>query len=75
MKKSFPNSNIVKLRALSDKLCENDHDEYKNIVKKLKNIVDSGKDEIEASLTSQSKIKCYESMCSTITSLLSKVTF
>lgn len=75
MAKSVPNENILKLRELSDKLCETSNDEYKIIVKKLKNIVDSGKNEIEKSTSSQTKIKCYESMCATITNLLNNVSF
>jgi len=75
MAKSVPNDNILKLRELSDKLCETSNDEYKNIVKRLKAIVDGGKDEIEKSTSSHSKIKCYESMCSTITNLLNNVNF
>jgi len=75
MTKSVPNENILKLRELSDKLCEISTDDYKIIVKKLKNIVDNGKDEIEKSTSSQSKIKCYESMCATITNLLNNVSF
>jgi hypothetical protein len=68
-----PNENILKLRELSDKLCDLPIDEYKNIVKKLKTIVEAGKGEIDKTISPQSKIKCYESMCSTITNLLSNV--
>jgi hypothetical protein len=75
MKKIVPNENIVKLRELSEKLCENPNEEYKLIVKKLKTIVDAGKNEIEKSQSEKSKIKCYETMCSTITNLLSNVQF
>ncbi len=39
----------------------------------LKNIVDSGKGEINGSKTPQSKIKCYEKMCTTITNILNNV--
>lgn len=65
----------MKLRELTERLCETPNDEYKIIVRKLKTIVDSGKEEIEKTTNSQSKIKCYESMCTTITSILSNVTF
>jgi hypothetical protein len=75
MGKSVPNENILKLRELSEKLCQTPSDEYRNIVKKLKNIVESGKDEIEKTTSSQTKIKCYESMCATITNLLNSVNF
>lgn len=73
--KNVPNENILKLRELSEKMCDTKDDEYKVIVKQLKAIVDGGKSQIENSKTSQSKIKCYENMCTTITNLLSKVKF
>jgi hypothetical protein len=66
--------NILKLRALTEKIsAENNNDDYKVIVKQLKSIVDGGKTLIEESKTPQSKIKCYETMCTTITNLLSNV--
>jgi hypothetical protein len=72
--KNVPNENILKLRELTDRLNkEMPSDNYKDIVKQLKNIVDSGKEELESSKTPQSKIKCYETMCVTITNLLSSV--
>ena len=76
MKESVASENIIKLRELTDKLTRNKNsDEYKLIVKKLKEIVENGKGEIEDSKTPQSKIKCYETMCLTITNLLTSVTF
>lgn len=76
MNSNIPNENILKLRELTEKLHkENNADEYKVIVKKLKNIVDNGKNEINISETPQSKIKCYETMCTTITNLLTNVKF
>ena len=71
--KSVPNENILKLRELASKIEKEENDDYKVIVKKLKDIVESGKNEIETKQTPQSKIKCYENMCSTITSLLTSV--
>lgn len=75
MARSVPNENITKLIELTDRLCETPNDEYKLIVKKLKKILDYGKSKIDNSLDSQSKIKCYELMCLTITDLLTNVTF
>lgn len=75
-KKQAPNENLLKLRELSEELSNKKSDDttdYSVIVKKLKTIVDSGKKEIEGSKTPQSKIKCYESMCTTITTLLNNV--
>lgn len=66
--------NILKLRELTEKISKTDReDEYKILVKKLKQIVDEGKSQIHESTTSQSKINCYEKMCSMITSMLSTV--
>lgn len=73
--KIVPNENIIKLRKLTEELSETHDDNYKAIVWKLKAVIDSGKEEIENSKTSQSKIKCYESMCKTITTLLTNVKF
>ena len=67
--------NILKLRELTEKISKTDRkeDEYKILVKKLKQIVDDGKSQIHESTSSQSKINCYEKMCSMITSMLSTV--
>ena len=74
--KEGTNENILKLRELTNKLSsEENKDDYKLIVKKLKSIVDEGKAEIESSKTPQSKIKCYESMCTTIAAILTGVKF
>jgi len=69
--KSVTNENLSKLRELSDEMC--DTFEYRIIVEKLKRIVDNGKDKIESYKTSQSKMKCYESMCSEITKILNTI--
>ena len=66
-------TNLDRLRELSDELCNLPADEYKVVVKKLKSIVDEGKKEIERSGSSQNKIKCYETMCASITTLLSSI--
>ena len=75
MAKSVPNENIINLRRLSDELCKVPTDDYKFIVKKLKAVIENGKKEIEKTDESVSKIKCYESMCTTINNLLSTVKF
>lgn len=70
-----PSENILKLRELTERLSKNDSDiEYENIVKKLKKIVDDGRHVIETSDT-QTKIKCYESMCQNITTILNNISF
>jgi hypothetical protein len=75
MYKSVPNENILKLRELTGKIANNDkEDEYKVIVKRLKGIVNEGKHQILTSDCSEAKIKCYETMCTTITNLLNQIT-
>lgn len=69
--KSVTNENLSKLRELSNEMC--DSFEYRIIVEKLKRVVDSGKDKIESYKTPQSKMKCYESMCSEITKILNTI--
>lgn len=78
MNKTVPveSENIVKLRELTANITkEKKGDDYKMIVKKLKSIIDDGKNEIEKSKSEKIKIKCYESMCTTITNLLTTVKF
>ena len=68
-----PSDNLKKLRELTEKLSTNGTEDYKKIVIKLKTMVDDGKKTIEAATTPQNKIKCYETMCSTITEILKGV--
>lgn len=73
---SVPSENILKLRELTERMTKGKkEDEYKLIVKKLKSIVDAGKSEIAKSDCPESKILCYETMCLTITNLLTNVKF
>ena len=74
--KTVRNENIVKLRELTEKLTiPSSNEDYGFIVKKLKDIVDNGKREMEGYSSEQSKIKCYETMCSKITTILKEVSF
>ena len=68
-----PSENIIKLRELTKKISHETPDNYEIIVKKLKDVVDEGKTKIINSENTESKIKCYESMCTTITNLLTSV--
>lgn len=71
---TVPSENILKLRELTEQICNGEHtDEYKNIVLKLKNILDEGAHEITKAKTIKSRVKCYESMCVTFTNLLNNV--
>jgi hypothetical protein len=65
--------NILKLRQLTEKLCSNSENEYESVLRRLKKVVSEGKTEIGNSETPQSKIKCYEQMCTTITNILTTV--
>jgi hypothetical protein len=68
------NENILKLRELTQKICETTHkDENFLILKELKNIIEEGKGEISESKSSVTKIKCYEKMCLKITNILNNV--
>lgn len=67
------NKNLERLRELSDELCGTPND-YKVVVKKLKSIIDEGKKDIEKSSSAQTKMKCYETMCASITTILSSIT-
>ena len=71
---SVPNENILKLRELTDEICDSSLDDnYKIVLKKLKTIVQEGKNEINRTISSQSRIKCYEKMCSNITLVLNEI--
>jgi hypothetical protein len=67
------NEDMLKLRLLSEKLCLENHDKYKDIVLELKALVDDTQYNIDSSLTPMLKIKCYESMCSTIKNILKTI--
>ena len=71
--KTISQDNMTKLRALTEKLNKEDNTEYRFIIKKLKKIVDGGKDEIKVSKDPKDKIKCYETMCKSITNLLEDI--
>ncbi len=68
------NDNIVKLKELTNVLSsEFVNDEYEAIVKSLKKIIDEGKVDIETTENTQAKMKCYESMCYQITTILNTI--
>jgi vacuolar-type H+-ATPase subunit H len=71
--KSVENENMVKLKELTNKLSSSTNKKYSTIVKELKSIVDEGKKEVERNSNPQSKMKCYETMCSKITNILKNV--
>ena len=71
---TVPSENILKLRALTEQICSRENnDEYKEIVLQLKEIVNEGVEEISNSKTVKTKVKCYETMCMTITKILNNI--
>ena len=71
---TVPSENILKLRELTEQICTREnHNEYKEIVLQLIDILDDGKEDIANSKSVKTKVKCYESMCMTITKILSNI--
>jgi hypothetical protein len=70
--KSVPSENILKLRELTDKLCNVSNDESREVLEKLKNIIYENKIMVDSYKTERTKLKCYENMCNTIIGLLSE---
>lgn len=70
------NENMVKLRVMTEKLANSENtnvSEYETVLRNLKSVIDSGKKKITESVNQKSKIKCYETMCTSITNILSNV--
>lgn len=61
--KTAPSENILKLRELTEKLCDLSHKDYceKSLIK-IKQVIDESSIEISQANTHQSKINCYEKM-------------
>lgn len=68
-----PSENIIKLRELIEKSTNPNEESYETVLKRLKKVVDEGKKDLGNSISPQNKIKCYEKMCVTITSILNEV--
>jgi hypothetical protein len=61
--KSSPSENILKLRELTEKLCDLSHkDNCEKSLIKIKQVIDESSIEISQANTYQSKINCYEKM-------------
>ena len=75
MANSSPSDNILKLRELTEKISNTTpYNEYEMVLKSLKRVVDEGKEKISDTVSTQSKIKCYETMCTIITNILNNLT-
>jgi hypothetical protein len=69
-----PSENILKLRELTDKICNvSPNSDLEIALRELKIIVDEGNKEVNVSVTPQKKLKCYEKMYTTITNILNTV--
>lgn len=69
-----PSENILKLRELTEKICnESPTSNLEIALRELKVVVDEGNKEINVSITPQKKLKCYEKMYTTITNILNTV--
>ena len=74
MSKPTPSENILKLRELTEKMCEMPHEkDYEELIKKVKLTVEEGREEVKVLSNTQSKIKCYEKMCGTIITILNTI--
>ncbi len=74
MSKPIPSENILKLRELTEKMCDMSQDkDYEEVIKKVKSTLDEGREEVKVLSTAQSKIKCYEKMCGTIITILNTI--
>lgn len=73
MVKNVPSENIKKLRELQTTLCHTTPNcYYSGMMEKLDIIIDDGKESIESEECDVDKITCYESMFTSIISLLNK---
>ena len=67
----LPSENIIKLRQLTDEIC-NIHPVNESIIENLKNIIESGSNKILSSKTERTKLKYYEQMFSEIKKIINE---
>ena len=71
--------NLIKLKELSDKLCEpsfqtvESDDNYKKVFGEISNVIENSEDLVDDVTTTDEKIKCYESMCSKLKGIVNKI--
>lgn len=71
--------NLIKLKELSDKLCESSFqtvesdDNYKKVFGEISNVIENSEDLVDDVTTTDEKIKCYESMCSKLKGIVNKI--
>lgn len=79
MVSKIKNDNLVKLRVLADELCQHDftkgmdEDMYRKTIAEIKSIVETSDESVLNEKSRYKKLKCYETMCSKIKIILSKL--
>ncbi len=66
-----PSENILKLRKLTEQIC-NVEPSGESIIEKLKSAIEKGTEEIMSSKTERTKLKHYEKMFSEIKTIISE---
>jgi hypothetical protein len=74
----YKNENLIKLKELSDKICETElssgeDNSYKEVVDEITKLVENSDDEIQVHKTKDHKLKCYEGMCLELKKILTKI--
>jgi len=68
--------NILKLRELTEKMnIISNKDEYENVLKSIRSVIEEDEQEISNLISTQSKIKCYEKMCTKLNKILNNINF
>ena len=76
MANTVPSENILKLRELTEKICKvSPSSDYENVLKSVKSVVEEGEEEASRLTSTQTKIKCYEKMCTKINNILNNIKF
>jgi hypothetical protein len=71
---TFPSENILKLRELTNKICDvQNNEDYREIVLEIKDVINEGSKEINNSKSIKSRIVCYEKMCETLQNILKNI--
>ena len=67
----LPSDNILKLRKLTEQICNIEPSE-EDVIEKLKNVIQKTSDSILSSKTERTKLKYYEKMFSEIKTIISE---
>lgn len=77
---NYYNDNLLKLKELSDKICQLDYEknhcdvcDYKNIVIEIVNLIELSKEVISSQPDNERKLECYEEMCCELKEIIKKV--